>query len=332
MDEKRQNESYEEIRRQLRSKLQCITGSFMANRLASFFYFPIDGEEEAVTEKAQATIATLYNMLCINVASGIRCGISTFFTDADMTGTAYNEALEALSSTPASGGIVFAERNAEKKRDLNPGVIAESIFGRVRAGDASSIRHLLNSYGAALQESYGGDMGKVKNAIFELLVNVRNITTEIDCNYQNNEFSSAFSVLSAADSMSAVLEFTSKRCEECATDVMQFSQTKDNPIVKKAEDYIEKRMSEDLSLEDVAEAINVSPFYLSRLFKEVRGENYINYLTDLRMRKARELLKNPRSSIKEISSEVGFNDQNYFSRIFKNKFGMTPTEFRNVAK
>ena len=91
-------------------------------------------------------------------------------------------------------------------------------------------------------------------------------------------------------------------------------------------------MSEDLSLEDVAEAINVSSFYLSRLFKEVKGENYINYLTDLRMKKARELLKNPRISIKEISSEVGFNDQNYFSRIFKNKFGMTPTEFRNVAQ
>ena len=332
MDEKRQNESYEEIRRLLRSRVQCITGSFMANRLASFFYFPIDGDEDTVTEKAKETIASLYNILCIHVASGIRGGISTFFTDADMTGTAYNEALEALSSTPASGGIIFAERNAGKKRDLDPGIIAESIFGRVRAGDASSIHHLLNSYGAALQDSYGGDMGKVKNAIFELLVNVRNITTEIDCNYRNDEFLSAFSVLSAADSMSAVLEFTGKRCEECATDVMQFSQTKDNPIVKKAEDYIEKRMSEDLSLEDVAEAINVSPFYLSRLFKEVRGENYINYLTDLRMRKARELLKNPRSSIKEISSEVGFNDQNYFSRIFKNKFGMTPTEFRNVAK
>ena len=249
-----------------------------------------------------------------------------------MTGTAYNEALEALSSAPASGGIVFAERNTDKKKSLDPGILAESIFGRIRAGDASSIRHLLNSYGTALTNSCSGDMGKIKNAIFELLVNVRNITTEIDCNYQNDEFSSAFSVLSAADNLETVLEFAGKRCEECATDVMQFSSTKDNPIVKKAEAYIEQRMSEDLSLEDVAEAINVSSFYLSRLFKEVKGENYINYLTDLRMKKARELLKNPRISIKEISSEVGFNDQNYFSRIFKNKFGMTPTEFRNVAQ
>ena len=68
------------------------------------------------------------------------------------------------------------------------------------------------------------------------------------------------------------------------------------------------------------------------MFKEVRGENYINYLTGMRLARARELLKNPRTPIKEISAAAGFNDQNYFSRIFKNKFGITPTEFRNVAK
>ena len=195
-----------------------------------------------------------------------------------MTGSAYNEALEALNSTQSSGGILFAEKNAGKKKDLDPGFLAENVFGRVRAGDSASIRHLLAAYGAALQKAHGGDMGRVKNAIFELLVNVRNITTEIDCNYQNDEFSQAFSVLSAADSLDAVLDFAIKRCEECATDVMQVSSTKDNPIVKKAEDYIEKRMSEDLSLEEVAEAINVSPSYLSRMFKEIKGENYINYL------------------------------------------------------
>ncbi|MBQ9538644.1 MAG: response regulator [Treponema sp.] len=332
MDERRQSEAYDEIRTLLKSRAKCITGSFMANRLTAFFYFPIEGGEEKVTQGAKEAISSIYNLLCLNISTGIRAGVSSLWTDASMTGAAYNEALEALKSTESSGGILFALKNATKKKDNDPGMLAESIFGRVRAGDGASIHHLLKSYGAALQEAYAGDMGKIKNAIFELLVNVRNITTEIDCNYQNEEFSSAFSVLSAADSMESILDFALKRCEECASNVMLVTSTKENPIVKKAEDYIEKRISEDLSLEDVAAAINVSPFYLSRMFKEVRGENYINYLTDLRLRRAQELLKNPRTPIKEISAEVGFNDQNYFSRIFKNKFGMTPTEFRNVAK
>ena len=332
MDEKKQNESYDKIRDLLKSRAQCITGSFMANRLAVFFYFPTGDSEDGLAGRAKETVSSVYNILCLNISAGIRAGVSSFMTDLSMTGSAYNEALESLSSTPGTGGIIFAEKTPGRKKDTDPGVIAESIFGRVRAGDGASIRHLLASYGAALSGSYGGDMGKIKNAIFELLVNVRNITTEIDCNYQNDEFSSAFSVLSAADSMEAVLDFAMKRCEECATDVMQFSQSRENPIIKKAEDYIGKHMAGDLSLEEVAEAINVSPSYLSRMFKDVRGENYINYLTDMRLARARELLKNPRTPIKEISAEVGFNDQNYFSRIFKNKFGMTPTEFRNVAK
>lgn len=332
MDEKRQNESYDKIRALLGSKARCITGSFMANRLAAFFYFPLESGVEKLGVEAKDILSSIYSILCLNISSGIRAGVSSLFTDPDMTGTAYNEALEALSSTPGEGGILFAGKATAKKKGADPGAIAEGIFGRIRAGDRASIRHQLSSYGSALQEVYGEDMGKIKNSIFELLVNVRNITTEIDCNYQNDEFLKAFSVLSAADSMESVLDFALKRCEECATDVMQFSSMKDNPIVKKAEDYIEKRISEDLSLEDVAAAINVSPSYLSRMFKDVKGENYINYLTDMRLRRARELLKDPHMTIKEISAEIGFNDQNYFSRIFKNKFGMTPTEFRNVAK
>ena len=332
MDEKKQSESYDRIRSLLKSRAKCITGSFMANRLAVFFYFPDGGSAEELPARARETVSFVYKLLCLDISSGIRAGVSSFLTDLGMTGSAYNEALESLGSTPPGGGIIFAEKKGARKRETDPGAIAESIFGRIRAGDGASVRHLLASYGAALDGSYGGDMGKVKNAIFELLVNVRNITTEIDCNYQNDEFSSAFSFLSAAGSLGAVLDFAAKRCEECATDVMQFTQSKENPIIKKAEDYIMRNLAGSLSLEEVAEAINVSPSYLSRMFKEVRGENYINYLTDMRLARARELLRNPRTPIKEISAAAGFNDQNYFSRIFKNKFGITPTEFRNVAK
>jgi two-component system response regulator YesN len=50
------------------------------------------------------------------------------------------------------------------------------------------------------------------------------------------------------------------------------------------------------------------------------------------MEKACILLKEPRASVKEVSASVGYNDQNYFSRLFRNKFGMTPTEFRDLSK
>ena len=68
-------------------------------------------------QEARAAISSIYNLLCLNVSPGIRAGVSTLMTDASMTGNAYNEALEALNSTEASGGILFAEKNAAKKKD-----------------------------------------------------------------------------------------------------------------------------------------------------------------------------------------------------------------------
>ena len=91
-------------------------------------------------------------------------------------------------------------------------------------------------------------------------------------------------------------------------------------------------MSENISLDETAQAVNVSPFYLSKLFKEEKNETYIAFVTNTRLEKARDLLQNPRSSIKEVSAAVGYNDQNYFSRLFRNQFGMTPTEFRDARK
>ena len=174
--------------------------------------------------------------------------------------------------------------------------------------------------------------GKIKNAFFELLVNIRNITTEIDTSYENDEFASSFSFLTGENNMDKIEAFVQARCTECALDVLQVSQRQGNPIIEKAQEYIKEHIAENLSLDDTAQAVNVSSFYLSKLFKEERGENYITFITDMRMQKARELLRNPRASIKEVSISVCYNDQNYFSRIFRSKFGMTPTEFRDAAK
>ena len=99
-----------------------------------------------------------------------------------------------------------------------------------------------------------------------------------------------------------------------------------------AKRYIEDNYVKDISLDDVAGYVEVSPYYLSRLFKEETGETFMEYLTSLRMKKAMELMKDPDNSIKDICAEVGYSDPNYFSRIFKKSEGVTPTEYRESMK
>ena len=103
-------------------------------------------------------------------------------------------------------------------------------------------------------------------------------------------------------------------------------------LIKKALEYIEENYSKDISLDDISKELNLSTYYFSKLFKEEKGENFVEYLTERRVEKAKELMKDPSRSIKEISSECGYSDPNYFSRIFKKNTGMTPTEYKDKVE
>ena len=100
-------------------------------------------------------------------------------------------------------------------------------------------------------------------------------------------------------------------------------------VIEKAKSYINDHFQKDISLDEVSKEVNVSPYYFSKLFKEETGQNYIEYMTEIRINKAKELLsQGNETSMKEICISCGYQDPNYFSRIFKKTVGLTPTEYR----
>jgi two-component system response regulator YesN len=100
-----------------------------------------------------------------------------------------------------------------------------------------------------------------------------------------------------------------------------------NNIVKVTKEYLESHYAEDISLEDAAEQVNISPQYFSKLIKKTTGFNFIDWLSMLRVKKAKELLTNSNLTVKEVCFMVGYKDPNYFSRIFKKRIGITPSEY-----
>lgn len=98
-------------------------------------------------------------------------------------------------------------------------------------------------------------------------------------------------------------------------------------IIETVKDYINENYSEDINLDDIADYISFSKYYLSKLFKEVEGINYKDYLIKVRMEEAKTRLKNG-DKIKVVASEVGYSDRNYFSRAFKKYTGISPGKFQ----
>jgi len=103
-------------------------------------------------------------------------------------------------------------------------------------------------------------------------------------------------------------------------------------LIEKAKHFIERRCAAwDLSLEEVADHVELNPSYFSVVFKNAEGVNYIDYLTGLRMRKARELLGDATLKIGAVARKVGFQSPGYFGYLFKKHYGCTPTAFRGPA-
>ena len=86
----------------------------------------------------------------------------------------------------------------------------------------------------------------------------------------------------------------------------------------------------DLSVEMVCRQLHLSPAYFSTMFKKETGQTYVGYLTQLRLDKAVELLNTTDDKTYIIAQKVGYQEQNYFSYVFKKRFGVSPTRFRQA--
>jgi AraC-like DNA-binding protein/ligand-binding sensor protein len=100
------------------------------------------------------------------------------------------------------------------------------------------------------------------------------------------------------------------------------------PVITKAKEFITAHQSEELTLSQVAKAVNTSTFYFCKMFKRVTGLNFTDYVSRLRVERARNLLLNKNLRISEIAYEVGFQSLTHFNRVFKRILGMSPTGYR----
>jgi AraC-like DNA-binding protein len=100
------------------------------------------------------------------------------------------------------------------------------------------------------------------------------------------------------------------------------------PLITRAKAYIVEHQSEHLRLGQVSKAVNSSPFYFCKLFKKATGLNFTDYLSRIRIERARNLLLNPNLRVSEIAFEVGFQSLTHFNRVFKHTVGQSPTQYR----
>ena len=308
---------------------KCIMGSFMSNRI--FILYPFE-KETFFPEKARDFFRNLHTLLSIKINRKIKAGVSQVCTKPLMLSDFCTQAVNALNHTNDDESQIFYEDiNNTGTIETNSKETGDRLIKKLKTGDIEGVQYLSGLFIKSLGSNLKDDVnGKWKFSEIEILINAKTIAKQQNQSFDDSLFEDAFAIISSAQRPSETEDFFTQRMSDACISVLQNKKTLENPVIKKVCTYINLHLSSDFSLEDAASSAGVSSFYLSKLFREEMNDTFINYVTELKMEKAARLLRESDMSIKEITAQTGYNDQNYFSKIFKNKYELRPSEYRKM--
>lgn len=309
----------------------CIISPVFSNKVALFF--PEDEADDIYEigklsiDLAKSLVKKMQEELDISPfvgIGGIHKGIEGLIES-------YNEANLAVSSKKQT--VSYVEDIEYSKVDVSYSFKLErQLCERIRQFDKyDSIETFKELYFSINP----WETRNIINKMCEIMVVLARILLDFDMESAANKF---FDDVERKQLM--MFESKQEICEWCISKIHQLINcladskainTEDDIIISAAR-FIEANYMHEITLEDVAKAVNVSPYYLSKLFKSQMSQNFIDFLTDLRVDAAKKKIPDSNMSIKEICYEVGYNDPNYFTRVFKKVTGQTPLEYRQANK
>lgn len=148
-----------------------------------------------------------------------------------------------------------------------------------------------------------------------------------DEEYLNKKIYNAIRELMFQDNKDEIKNYSLKNIQSILEDYEQ-QEKPTSSIIEIAKHYINEHYSENITLNKISEILYIHPIYLSKLFKEKTGENFLDYVTRTRIEKSKELLKDISLKIYNVSSMVGYDSSKYFSKVFKQYVGLTPKAYR----
>ena len=307
---------------------KCIVGPVMLNRVVVFVPTNCDTDEFSARQEALSIAESLFQKLSNKLKCSFKIGIGRTYDNFELLPSSYEESLKALRYLQSSGVMHYMDipsRNPQMSQ--YPEHKEKTLLQKVALGDAVESVNALNYIFDWLVSNYSNQPLKIKNKLLEIVFLVNHMAWEYGTDLESDEIGFLEEMLSIND-LTELKLWCRKRVESVAAQINSYQDYKIGDLTRKAKEYIKANYSKPITLEDISREINVSPQYFSKLFKEETGENFIDYLTGIRIKIAKDLLEKSEMSIKEICYNIGYSDPNYFSRIFKKVVGVAPTEYK----
>lgn len=324
--------SYRKFRELIKQQWDCVVGAVISSKVPVFL--PRSDRKMSYEERIEMidVCRALARRLKKETDISFRIGIGSVCKLGDSM-ESYEEALKALENS--TGSVAHVDdlpiqcKYDEKYRiDLE-----KELFDVLKTGTVEECARAAAGFFDWMLENYDDKKESVRLKTLEFVLFAEHeayLNGGMTYHFEGRE--GYLKEVMNADSNQELRSWFVDKFRECAANISTKKDEHENRLVRRAQEYIQENFHKDLSLDELSKELDISPYYFSKLFKEETGSNFVEYVTNLRMSRAKELLKDLGRSMKEICVEIGYSDPNYFSRIFKKNFGITPTEYREREK
>jgi two-component system response regulator YesN len=293
--------------------------------------------EAQIASKVVNNLCEIENAVKRFLNIGMSFGVSNICPSYTNIKFYYEEAISALEDGYYKGSNYIVQKNELNKK------CEEQKIVRLSAADEKNIVLLVRNLKKLELSKYIDDIFKnIKdnrcsfNSVKMISVELTNIFERIvkEAGVSTNDiYSKNINLYEEASKFRSIDELSKwfKGMYDSLLTALEANQIKgDYSItIKKAIEFILKNYNKDISLSDVSNEVDVSPQYLSKLFKNITRENFIDYLTNIRIQKAIQLLADTKYKVYDVGSMIGYKNLKHFYKISKENTGVTPSEYRN---
>jgi len=208
------------------------------------------------------------------------------------------------------------------------------LIAKVKIGDRTGAKEILNSLLGRIMFNNPGNINLLKARLVELLSVLSRAAAMggVDINTLLNKNLSYINKVLTIDTQEDICVWISHALDEFIESVYTSQDAKKMQQLRPAIEFMQQRYGQPLTLPDIAKAVHLSVSRLAHLFREQTGVTIVDYLTNIRINHAKRMLLTTDKNCTRICYEVGYNNQSYFTRVFKQITGLTPRQFRNQNK
>ncbi|UJW57069.1 response regulator [Bacillus sp. A116_S68] len=304
---------------------RCLVGPLTGFQVPVFFFDTANDmvNDEKRQQFVRRIIPSVQSKL---IGCHVFAGVGTVVSDITQIGDSYKEAIYALElvhNHPTASYMVYNDKLKQKRTELLPFEIEKDLVEAIKTGDSQKGLHLFETYFNVIQQASDYQVRTIHKAMENFYIvltrSLQELGFEEDIQISVGQLETSMQIKEAAK---VQLIDLITRLREWRAHGIHF-------LLLQAKDYIDQHYDQVITLEEVANHIGISSYYLSRLFKDKFHVTFIEYVTSVRLQRAKGFLLDGSMSLKEIALNIGYKDPNYFSRVFKKETGLSPTGYRS---